>query len=305
MLKWDDTAAKDALSDAQVRFCCMINSLPDEPPLPDPDMYIDDIDWNPEIDPGLMSDLDKEYFNPDEAENLTSNKIRDCTDKNKSTFDNPWESHCMENDVDIKDVAQSWKKWGDMVESKNAMNLWEQRDLNADEASKDKKWGSFVNKPFGWNKRLNDTREPIKYESNYLNSWNQGALCSKVLNEKGWGDVSKNSGGWNCWNFRSNEPGNASNVDSWKPRPGGTSNCRQFTNYGNNFQKSRWSTNQINNIEKIDSRIHSGACRKREEYQENTSRRKSWKHEGADFEANQFWGNVRPQGQYNSHNLNH
>ncbi|KAK1352092.1 hypothetical protein POM88_053806 [Heracleum sosnowskyi] len=200
VLKWDDAAAKDALFDAQERFCSMINnSLPQAPPLPDPDMYIDKIDWNPEIDPGLMSDLDKEYFNPDEAENLTSNEIPDCNNKNKSTLDNPWESYLLENNVDIKDLAQSWNKWGDSLESKNATNLWEQPDLNGDEASKDKKWGSSVNKPFGWNEGLNDTRGSTKYESDHVNSWNQGASHSKLPNEKGWGDASKKSGGWNDW----------------------------------------------------------------------------------------------------------
>lgn len=315
MLKWDDSAAKDALFDAQKRFCSMINSLPHGPPLPDPDMYIDKIDWNPEIDPGLMSDLDKEYFNPDEAENLTSNEIPDCNNKNKSTLDNPWESHRLENKPDIKDLAQSWKKWGDSLESK------------------DEKWGSSVNKPFGWNKGLNDTSESTKHESDYVNSWNRGALHSKSPNEKGWGDASKNSGWncgnsrsngwgntdnvdswgdalknsgeWNCGNSRSNEWGNTDNVDSWRPLPGRTSNYRQFTKFGNSSRNSKWSTNQNNDTEKFDSRIHSGACRKREEYQENTSRRKSWKHEGADFEAHQFWGKARPQGQYYRGNPNY
>lgn len=303
VLKWDDAAAKDSLFDAQERFCSMINSLPYETPLPDPNMYIDKIDWNPEIDPGLMSELDKEYFNPDEAENLTSNEIPDCNNKNKSTLDNPWESHRLENNVDIKDLARSWNTWGDSLESKNAINLWEQHDHNGDEASKDNKWGSSVNKQFGWNRGVNDMRESTKYESDYVNSLNGGALQSKLPNEKGWGDASKNSGGWNCGNSRSNEWDNRVNVDSWRPHHGGTSNCRKFTNFGNNSRNSKWSTNQNIDTEKFDSRIHSGACRKREEYQENTSRRKSWKHEGADFEAHQFWGKARPQGQYYRGNL--
>ncbi|XP_017229159.1 uncharacterized protein LOC108195138 [Daucus carota subsp. sativus] len=299
VLKWDDTAGKDALFDAQERFCSMINSLPHIPPLPDPDMYIDNIDWNPEIDPGLMSELDKIYFNPDEAENSTSNEISGCNDKNKSSFDNPWESCRLEDKVDIKVLAQSWNNWSDSLDSKNATNLWEQHGHNGDVASKDKKWGSSVNKPFGWNRGLNDMRESTNYESDCVNSWNQGGLRPKLLNEKGWGDASKNTGGWNCWNYKSNELGNSGNVDSWKSGPGGTSNSGQYTDCGSNSRNSKWSTNQYNNIEKNDSRIPFGACRKREGYQENTSRRKSWKHEGADYESRQFWGKVRPQGQYN------
>lgn len=144
ILNWDDSAAKDALLHAQERFYYMINNLPCEHPLPDPDMYIDNIDWNPEIDP----DMDKEYFNPDEGEDSAYNKILGCSDKNEGTVDKPRESHHLEDNVEC----------GDFLQSKNVMNLWE-RGLNGDEISKDKEQESSVNKPFDWNNGQNDPRE--------------------------------------------------------------------------------------------------------------------------------------------------
>ncbi|KAK1357837.1 hypothetical protein POM88_051093 [Heracleum sosnowskyi] len=195
VLKWDDSGAKDALYDAHERFVAMINSLPCEHPLPDPDMYIDNIDWNAEIDPGLIADMEKENRYPDEAENSTDNKISGCSEKNKTNVDKPWESPRVEVNVDVKDLAQTWNKCGDVKDN----------GVTSDEALKDKKL---------------------------------------------------------------NEP---------------NSNCP---------------TNQNNDIEKIDSGMHSRACRKREEYQENTKRRKSQK-QGADPESQQFLGKGRPQTRYN------
>ncbi|KAK1357836.1 hypothetical protein POM88_051092 [Heracleum sosnowskyi] len=143
----------------------VLPSLPCGHPLPDPDMYIDNIDWNAEIDPGLIADMEKENRYPDEAENSTDNKISD------------------------------WNKCGDVKDN----------GVTSDEALKDKKL---------------------------------------------------------------NEP---------------NSNCP---------------TNQNNDIEKIDSGMHFRACRKREEYQENTKRRKSQK-QGADPESQQFLGKGRRQTRYN------
>ncbi|GAB4832241.1 hypothetical protein Ancab_006255, partial [Ancistrocladus abbreviatus] len=50
-------------------FWAMITGLPWDIQLPDPDMYSDEIDWDPHIDLKLIQDLDWEYFAPDENEN--------------------------------------------------------------------------------------------------------------------------------------------------------------------------------------------------------------------------------------------
>lgn len=232
VIKWDDSAAKEALFDAHERLIAMINSLPCEHPLPDPDMYIDNIDWNLKIDPGLIAEMEKENRNPDEAENSTDSKISGFNDKKKNTVDNPLESPRLEDNVDVKDLADSCNKCGDSPGLKTAMNSLEQCGLIGDEALKDKK---------------------------------------------------------------PNESTNVFDVDPSKLRPGETSSCRQLTNCGNNSQNSKWPTDQNNDIEKIDSRR---ACRKREEYQENTKKRKSQK-EGADPESQQVRGKGYSQTRYN------
>ncbi|KAK6914900.1 hypothetical protein RJ641_020017, partial [Dillenia turbinata] len=58
MQDWNSSAAKEAFDNAKRRFWETTNGLPCSIPLPDPDLYIDKIDWNARIDPDLLADLE-------------------------------------------------------------------------------------------------------------------------------------------------------------------------------------------------------------------------------------------------------
>lgn len=60
VVEWNDSAGEEAFSNAKERFYAEINCLPCDISLPDPDKYIDEIDWNSAIDPELLSDLEHE-----------------------------------------------------------------------------------------------------------------------------------------------------------------------------------------------------------------------------------------------------
>ncbi|KAH6779661.1 hypothetical protein C2S52_010898 [Perilla frutescens var. hirtella] len=66
--KWDDSAGEEAFCNAKKCFWAEINGLPCDVSLPDPDLYIDKIDWDLETDPDLLPDLESEPLNtnPDE-----------------------------------------------------------------------------------------------------------------------------------------------------------------------------------------------------------------------------------------------
>ncbi|XP_077222513.1 uncharacterized protein LOC143856242 isoform X1 [Tasmannia lanceolata] len=57
--QWDDSSGEEAFQNAKARFWAEISGLPFDIPLPDPDIYTDEIDWNSDIDPELPLDLDK------------------------------------------------------------------------------------------------------------------------------------------------------------------------------------------------------------------------------------------------------
>ncbi|MQL89051.1 hypothetical protein Taro_021619 [Colocasia esculenta] len=65
VLDWDDSAGKEAFDNAKSRFFAKINGLTCDISLPGPDIYIDEIDWDAEIDPQLLLDLDKEFVPAD------------------------------------------------------------------------------------------------------------------------------------------------------------------------------------------------------------------------------------------------
>ncbi|XP_077242574.1 uncharacterized protein LOC143883094 [Tasmannia lanceolata] len=57
--QWNDSSGEEAFHNAKARFWAEINGLPCDITLSNPDIYIDEIDWNSNIDPELLLDLDK------------------------------------------------------------------------------------------------------------------------------------------------------------------------------------------------------------------------------------------------------
>lgn len=69
VVKWNDSAGEEAFHDAKKRFLAKIRGLPCDISLPNPDLYIDEVDWDSEVDPELLLDLEREYSIPDASEN--------------------------------------------------------------------------------------------------------------------------------------------------------------------------------------------------------------------------------------------
>ncbi|KAF8043886.1 hypothetical protein BT93_A2010 [Corymbia citriodora subsp. variegata] len=59
VLKWNDSAVQEAFHNAKERFWAKINGIPCNIALPDPNLYIDEVDWAAEVDPKLLSDLER------------------------------------------------------------------------------------------------------------------------------------------------------------------------------------------------------------------------------------------------------
>ncbi|GFY84729.1 hypothetical protein Acr_03g0015030 [Actinidia rufa] len=99
---------------AKNRFWAEINGLPCDISLPDPDIYIDQIDWNSKVDPELV-------FSPtgwgDAEEDLNKNIDSSLENKGNSweehnpTGRNKWEKNNYESD-NFKDRRNAWEPWG-------------------------------------------------------------------------------------------------------------------------------------------------------------------------------------------------
>uniref|UniRef100_A0A2P2QQU4 Uncharacterized protein n=1 Tax=Rhizophora mucronata TaxID=61149 RepID=A0A2P2QQU4_RHIMU len=68
VVQWNDSAGEEAFHNAKNRFWAEINGLPCNISLPDPDKYIDEIDWECTIDPELLLDLEQEPKDSDERD---------------------------------------------------------------------------------------------------------------------------------------------------------------------------------------------------------------------------------------------
>jgi len=60
VVNWNDSAVKEAFNNAKSRFWAEINDIPCDIPLPDPNIYIDEIDWNSSVNTDLYLDVERE-----------------------------------------------------------------------------------------------------------------------------------------------------------------------------------------------------------------------------------------------------
>ncbi|XP_031126136.1 uncharacterized protein LOC116028542 [Ipomoea triloba] len=68
VVKWDSSAGEEAFQNAKNRFWSQLHGIPCDISLPDPDLYIDEIDWDCKVDPEMLLDLDSKPVDtgPDE-----------------------------------------------------------------------------------------------------------------------------------------------------------------------------------------------------------------------------------------------
>lgn len=59
VVQWDDSAGEDAFNKAKSHYWAEINGVSCDLPLPDPDVYIDDVDWDAQVDNELVLDLER------------------------------------------------------------------------------------------------------------------------------------------------------------------------------------------------------------------------------------------------------
>ncbi|KAI6673766.1 hypothetical protein NL676_001672 [Syzygium grande] len=59
VVKWNDSAVEEAFHNAKDRYWAEINGLPCSISLPDPNIHIDEVDWESKTDPELLLDLER------------------------------------------------------------------------------------------------------------------------------------------------------------------------------------------------------------------------------------------------------
>lgn len=168
VVQWNDSAVEEAFHNAKTRFWAKINDLPCDISLPDPDVYIDEIDWNSDADPELLLDLERE---PKATEEVDKDKkvvnLNSALLLNQSFSCTGW-----------GDSEQNFKKGTDLCVAPNhgdsaqnastgiCENPWE---CNGNEERKDDGWGNCWNNSCEWNQQDNSYNE---WENSYNESSN-------------------------------------------------------------------------------------------------------------------------------------
>ncbi|XP_058107210.1 uncharacterized protein LOC131250860 [Magnolia sinica] len=214
IVDWNDSAGEEALQNAKARFWATINGLPCNISLPDPDMYIDEVDWNCSIDPELVADLERQPSVVDDEEK----------DGKLSWLGNGWDSNqpipCTGWGDDLQPpVVDDGKKDGKLSFS----NGWD---------------SSILNQPVvctGWDDPdnvvppINDSAEPAG------GNCHSNAENGNVWDNDGWGSQDGRGyegNGWDCsgWENRA-----AADDYSWG---NGRENGR-----GNSWGSGHWQSN--------------------------------------------------------------
>ncbi|KAI4382971.1 hypothetical protein MLD38_008859 [Melastoma candidum] len=173
ILHWDDRAGEEAFRNAKQRFWAAISGSNCDIPLPDPDLHIDRVNWNQVIDPELVKELDREYFNPDEMNNAAGTS-------GEPVIDDPWERCGKQHDGSLK--IQDWRStaqkddvndvgWGDPWELSNKHSEW-------GDIAKHSSWSRWEDQP-------NDNSDGCPQEQRFENAMFQ--------NDKGWGNPQHSS----------------------------------------------------------------------------------------------------------------
>lgn len=136
--QWDDSAALEAFQNAKRRYYSHINCIPCSIPLPDPNLYIDEVDHNTIIDPKLIEDLEKEEPPPNNNENNA--------DKGNG-------------EVEVASEKRSNAGWDKYIEkpASIALNKWKCNDA----------WEELAN-DVSWNDGRND---PWRQQGSCVDSW--------------------------------------------------------------------------------------------------------------------------------------
>ncbi|KAK8531721.1 hypothetical protein V6N13_131080 [Hibiscus sabdariffa] len=169
VVQWNDSAGEEAFHNAKNRYWAEINGLPCDIRLPDPDSYIDKIDWDSEIDPELLLDLEREPKVPDEKDRSENVVILGNSLLLNQSF------VCGAGWGDAEEGAAKENNMSSNCKEKDYENSWEPNNGN----TKDTGYGNCWNNSWEWNQR----------ENNY-NGWDN--------NKSSYVDYRRN-GDWGTW----------------------------------------------------------------------------------------------------------
>ncbi|KAJ6304195.1 hypothetical protein OIU77_017963 [Salix suchowensis] len=187
VVQWNDSAGEEAFHNAKSRFWAEINGLPCNISLPDPDIYIDQIDWNSNVDPELVLDLEREPKDGDE----TSKREEVVIIGSSLLLNQPYScagwGEVEEEFQKVPDLALD-PGHGDFNHTVTKDDIpWEKNVTHPSEAINEDGWGNWWNDSCGWGNREweanNDQKNVSDGTGGHWGTWDgqdrkrAGAIC--------------------------------------------------------------------------------------------------------------------------------
>ncbi|CAM8970716.1 unnamed protein product [Rhodiola kirilowii] len=260
VMNWDDSAAEDTFHTAKRRFWTQINGLPtDDVPLPDPNAYIDQIDWNACIDTSLFMDVERALLSADVCTKGETEVGRTgVVDISALTQNSKWQEWNQGTADDVLESGACWDKsndggwgkpdnnggWGTVNavtdEPKFAKGSdWDFGATKTNGPVKNIAWGYCSDKSWGRNQPeyFYSTMNPHNAANNDRNF--QGHRTPK---NNRWAVSGNNSWG------RNHQPNNFRETQAWghcSLQHNGASTAREWGKHGDNPQcHNSWNNNQ-------------------------------------------------------------
>ncbi|KAB1224930.1 hypothetical protein CJ030_MR1G014014 [Morella rubra] len=226
VVRWDDSAGEEAFQTAKKRFWAKINGIHCDISVSDPDIYIDEIDWNPYIDPELIEELDRDWFDPDDKERNAKVRCKNRSTKhyvalhseghamNQAHDGNPGECNNMQESGALQNKAQGWNQWENNTNGCRNLgkdcNPWEHVLTQGNGDMMDNAWGNWGDKSWSFTQVGNQANQSREWDEGD-NPLEHGCQVVAAMMDRGFG-----SKGWD-WNLRESKNfGNGNNP--WESR---------------------------------------------------------------------------------------
>lgn len=225
VVKWDSSAGEEAFQNAKNRFWSQLHGIPCDISLPDPDLYIDEVDWDCKVDPDMLLDLDCKPVDPgpDEKHDAViifgdalipndafsapgwgeEENFRKATNSSLNNHEDQWE-HGWKNNETTK--QSGWNgEWGLEEDGVLGYTEWggEQRE---DPQNLEK--GGVITGDTGWGSDWNNDYQREILENSEGRNWHSGK-GDGVSGDNGCGSNWDDSKGWsynqqkeNCTNLK-------------------------------------------------------------------------------------------------------
>lgn len=268
VITWNDSACEETFHNEKKRFWSQVNGLHCDVSLPDPDLFISEVDWDTFIDPELIKDIERAYFAPPDELMTGFKRGRGDNSWSVPIEETPWNGSEKVHEINgLGKKSNGWNLSESVTDHPNdRVSPWEANEIVNDTTSGDKgndSWENSGQGKDGWDNSGYQNKKAKGSESvpaEEYNPWEAKPICIKEAAKettwggcsvKGWEDKGWVNDGWGGGGWDNREWGNqGTEMKGWHnkrysrnfPEPNGY----KPWNFGSVSDNAAWRDNGAN-----------------------------------------------------------